>query len=88
MEPHYGETYEEVKLNKGLCKIYTTLFVVSLSTMLLSIISSEHISHFEIRMGKPVMQAPIAPLDPVESQEKIELPEQEITREEAPKQDG
>ena len=50
-----GEGYleEDVKVNKGLVKVYFTLFFMSIITVVLSIISSEHRPHFEMRMKHP-----------------------------------
>ena len=50
-----GEGYleEDVKVNKGLVKVYFTLFFMSIITVVLSIISSEHKPHFEMRMKHP-----------------------------------
>lgn len=44
MEP--AEQEEDRKLNKGLLKLYILLFAVSLATIILSIISSEHKAFF------------------------------------------
>ena len=48
------ETYEQQedgsKLNKSLLKLYTILFAVSLATIILSIISSEHKAFFYMEL--------------------------------------
>ena len=44
--------------NKGLLKVYGMLFTVSLATVVLSIISSEHMAHFELNQvhGQTLVQ--------------------------------
>lgn len=46
----YEEQEEHGKLNKSLLKLYTILFAVSLATIVLSIISSEHKAFFYMHM--------------------------------------
>ena len=44
---------EDDRINKPLALIYASLFVLSVTTIVLSIISSENKTHFELRIGKP-----------------------------------
>ena len=44
------ETEENEKINKGLARVYCLLFMLSLTTIITSIISSESRPHFEMRL--------------------------------------
>jgi cytochrome b561 len=51
---------EDRKLNKGLMKLYILLFAVSLATIILSIISSEHKAFFYL-VPTPIQHAQVVP---------------------------
>ena len=40
---------QEYRRNKSLTRVYCLLFTVTLATVILSIISSEHMTHFELK---------------------------------------
>ena len=50
----YDQPEDGAKLNKSLLRLYAILFSVSLDTIILSIISSEHKAFFFMNMNPPV----------------------------------